>query len=196
MTARLLVAAACLLAGCGDGESGGGNAPDTARIEQLSTPKNIVAPQENTTELLPLSREDISRAGFGTAPCAFVADGRLLVAASGEGALARFRGGLRRLAGSLYIQVLIGIVLGGLLGYVKPTWGVELRPLGDAFVSLVKMLIGPIIFTTVVVGLAGMGDLKKVGRVGLVAGKPVRGSVSHFGVFLYKFVHFLCKRHE
>lgn len=68
--------------------------------------------------------------------------------------------------GSLYIQVLIGVVLGGVLGYVKPDWGVELRPLGDAFVSLVKMLIGPIIFTTVVVGLAGMGDLKKIGRVG------------------------------
>lgn len=68
--------------------------------------------------------------------------------------------------GSLYIQVLIGVVLGGLLGYVKPDWGVQLRPLGDAFVSLVKMLIGPIIFTTVVVGLAGMGDLKKIGRVG------------------------------
>jgi aerobic C4-dicarboxylate transport protein len=70
---------------------------------------------------------------------------------------------------TLYLQVLVGIVLGGLLGYVKPEWGVALRPLGDAFVSLVKMLIGPIIFTTVVVGLAGMGDLKKVGRVGVKA---------------------------
>ncbi len=68
--------------------------------------------------------------------------------------------------GSLYIQVLIGIVVGGLLGYLKPKWGVELKPLGDAFVSAVKMLIGPIIFSTVVVGLAGMGDLKKIGRVG------------------------------
>ena len=70
---------------------------------------------------------------------------------------------------SLYLQVLIGIVLGGVLGYVKPDWGVALRPLGDAFVSLVKMLIGPIIFTTVVVGLAGMGDLKRIGRVGAKA---------------------------
>ena len=70
---------------------------------------------------------------------------------------------------TLYLQVLIGIVLGGLLGYLKPEWGVELKPLGDAFVSLVKMLIGPIIFTTVVVGLAGMGDLKKIGRVGAKA---------------------------
>ncbi len=69
----------------------------------------------------------------------------------------------------LYVQVLIGIVLGGLLGYMQPEWGVKLRPLGDAFVSLVKMLIAPIIFTTVVVGLAGMGDLKKIGRVGAKA---------------------------
>jgi aerobic C4-dicarboxylate transport protein len=70
---------------------------------------------------------------------------------------------------TLYLQVLIGIVLGGVLGYVKPAWGIALRPLGDAFVNLVKMLIGPLIFTTVVVGLAGMGDLKKAGRVGLKA---------------------------
>jgi aerobic C4-dicarboxylate transport protein len=67
------------------------------------------------------------------------------------------------------VQVLIGIVVGGLLGYLQPEWGVKLRPLGDAFVSLVKMLIAPIIFTTVVVGLAGMGDLKKIGRVGAKA---------------------------
>ena len=67
---------------------------------------------------------------------------------------------------SLYVQVLIGIVLGGALGYLQPSWGISMRPLGDAFVNLVKMLIGPIIFSTVVVGLAGMGDLKKVGRVG------------------------------
>ncbi len=67
---------------------------------------------------------------------------------------------------TLYIQVLVGIVLGGLLGYLWPEWGVKLKPLGDAFVSLVKMLIGPIIFSTVVVGLAGMGDLKRIGRVG------------------------------
>jgi len=74
-----------------------------------------------------------------------------------------------RLIASLYVQVLIGIVAGGLLGYLQPEWGVKLRPLGDAFVSLVKMLIAPIIFTTVVVGLAGMGDLKKIGRVGAKA---------------------------
>jgi len=70
---------------------------------------------------------------------------------------------------TLYAQVLIGIVIGAVLGAVKPAWGVALRPLGDAFVNLVKMLIGPIIFTTVVVGLAGMGDLRRVGRVGAKA---------------------------
>ena len=70
---------------------------------------------------------------------------------------------------TLYLQVLVGIFLGGLLGFAKPKWGVELKPLGDAFVNLVKMLIAPIIFSTVVVGLAGMGDLKKVGRVGMKA---------------------------
>lgn len=70
---------------------------------------------------------------------------------------------------TLYLQVLAGIVLGGMLGYFAPAWGVKLKPLGDAFVSLVKMLITPIIFTTVVVGIAGMGDLKKIGRVGAKA---------------------------
>ena len=70
---------------------------------------------------------------------------------------------------TLYLQVLVGIVLGGLLGYFVPGWGVKLKPLGDAFVSLVKMLITPIIFTTVVAGIAGMGDLKKIGRVGAKA---------------------------
>ena len=66
----------------------------------------------------------------------------------------------------LYVQVLVGILLGGLLGWLSPEWGAALKPLGDVFIKLVRMLIAPIIFTTVVVGLAGMGDLKKIGRVG------------------------------
>lgn len=74
-----------------------------------------------------------------------------------------------RILRHLYVQVLLGIILGGVIGYVWPEFGAQLKPLGDAFVSLVKMLIGPIIFTTVVVGLAGMGDLKKAGKVGLRA---------------------------
>jgi aerobic C4-dicarboxylate transport protein len=69
----------------------------------------------------------------------------------------------------LYVQVLIGVVIGGLIGTFFPAFGADLKPLGDAFVSLIKMLIGPIIFTTVVVGLAGMSDLKQAGRVGLKA---------------------------
>jgi len=70
---------------------------------------------------------------------------------------------------SLYVQVLVAIVLGVIVGHVWPGFGAQLKPLGDAFIKLVRMLIAPIIFTTVVVGLAGMGDLKKVGRVGAKA---------------------------
>ena len=67
---------------------------------------------------------------------------------------------------TLYLQVLVAIVVGVMVGYVWPDFGASLKPLGDGFIKLVKMLIAPIIFATVVVGLAGMGDLKKVGRVG------------------------------
>lgn len=69
----------------------------------------------------------------------------------------------------LYAQVLIGILAGCLLGWLKPEWGVTLRPLGDGFIKLIKMLIGPIIFTTIVGGIGVLGDLRKVGRVGLKA---------------------------
>lgn len=70
---------------------------------------------------------------------------------------------------TLYLQVLVGIALGIAVGVVRPEWGIALKPLGDGFVRLIKMLIGPIVFTTVTVGIAGMGDLKKVGRVGAKA---------------------------
>lgn len=70
---------------------------------------------------------------------------------------------------SLYVQVLVAIVLGVGLGVVAPDWAVPLKPLGDGFIKLIKMLIGPIIFTTVVAGISGMGDMKKVGRVGAKA---------------------------
>ncbi len=66
----------------------------------------------------------------------------------------------------LYVQVLIAIVLGGLYGYLDPARAVALKPLGDAFIALVKMIIGPVIFCTVVLGIAGAGDMRKVGRVG------------------------------
>ncbi|MHC2538956.1 Na+/H+-dicarboxylate symporter [Bradyrhizobium diazoefficiens] len=67
----------------------------------------------------------------------------------------------------LYIQVLIAIVLGVLIGYFYPDFGKELKPLGDGFIALIKMMIAPVIFCTVVHGISSMGDLKRVGRVGL-----------------------------
>ena len=70
---------------------------------------------------------------------------------------------------TLYLQVLAGIGLGILLGWLSPEWGVKVQPLGDGFIKLIKMLIAPIIFTTVVAGIAGMGDLKRLGRVGAKA---------------------------
>ena len=73
---------------------------------------------------------------------------------------------MRRLTSHLYFWVLLAIVAGGALGYVDPATGVQLKPLGDGFIALVKMLISPIIFCTVVLGIAGAGTMKKVGRVG------------------------------
>ena len=66
----------------------------------------------------------------------------------------------------LYLQVLIAIAVGAFIGWWRPEWGIALKPLGDGFVKLIKMIIAPIIFTTVAHGIASMGDLKKVGRVG------------------------------
>jgi len=66
----------------------------------------------------------------------------------------------------LYFQVLLAIGLGVLVGWLDPGLGVKLKPLGDGFIKLVKMLIAPIIFCTIVSGIAGMGDLKKIGRLG------------------------------
>jgi aerobic C4-dicarboxylate transport protein len=73
---------------------------------------------------------------------------------------------MRRLLGTLYIQVLIGIVLGLLVGALWPEFGASLKPLGDAFIKLVKMVIAPVIFCTVTLGIAQMGDMKKFGRIG------------------------------
>jgi aerobic C4-dicarboxylate transport protein len=66
----------------------------------------------------------------------------------------------------LYVQVIIGVLLGVAVGALWPTFGKSLEPLGKGFIALVKMLIAPIIFCTVVHGIASMGDLKKLGRVG------------------------------
>src|ERR1700733_5356968 len=70
---------------------------------------------------------------------------------------------------SLYAQVLTAIVIGVLLGHYYPHVGELMKPLGDAFIKTIKMLIAPIIFCTVVHGIASMQDMKKVGRVGLKA---------------------------
>ncbi|HMF59036.1 MAG TPA: cation:dicarboxylase symporter family transporter, partial [Vicinamibacterales bacterium] len=70
---------------------------------------------------------------------------------------------------SLYVQVLTAIAAGVLLGILQPATAVAMRPLGDGFIKLVRMLIAPIIFATIVVGIARMGELKEVGRIGLRA---------------------------
>ena len=70
---------------------------------------------------------------------------------------------------SLYVQVLAAVIFGVLLGHFFPQTGAEMKPLGDAFIKLIKMIIAPIIFCTVVVGIAGMEDMKKVGKTGVVA---------------------------
>ena len=73
---------------------------------------------------------------------------------------------MRHLTHHLYFWVLLAIIAGATLGFVAPATAVQLKPLGDGFIALVKMLITPIIFCTVVLGIAGAGDMKKVGRVG------------------------------
>src|SRR4051812_13883061 len=69
----------------------------------------------------------------------------------------------------LYFQVLFAIVIGVIIGSVWPDVGASLKPLGDGFIKLIKMVIAPIIFLSVVTGIAGIGDMKKLGRVGLKA---------------------------
>src|SRR6266705_1251703 len=70
---------------------------------------------------------------------------------------------------SLTTQILIGLVLGGVLGYISPKWGNNVYFLRDIFLNLIKSIIAPLIFSTLVVGIAGGGDLKKVGRMGAKA---------------------------
>lgn len=74
-----------------------------------------------------------------------------------------------KLLRSLYVQVLLAIIIGVLIGHFAPHWGVALKPMGDGFIRLVKMIITPVIFCTVVLGIAGMDDLRSVGRIGLYA---------------------------
>ena len=76
---------------------------------------------------------------------------------------------MRRFFGKLYVQVLIGVVAGVALGFFAPSVGSELKPLGDAFIRLIKMVFAPVIFATVVLGIARMENLKELGRVGVRA---------------------------
>ncbi|MGH8031286.1 MAG: dicarboxylate/amino acid:cation symporter [Luteimonas sp.] len=70
---------------------------------------------------------------------------------------------------NLYVQVLIAIAIGVLLGHFNPDLGAQMKPLGDGFIKLVKMIIAPVIFLTIVAGIAKIGDLRHVGRIGLKA---------------------------
>src|ERR1041384_6229365 len=70
---------------------------------------------------------------------------------------------------SLTTWIMIGLVAGGVLGYVRPEWGNRVFFLRDIFLNLIKSIIAPLVFSTLVVGIAGRGDLKKVGRMGAKA---------------------------
>ncbi|RYF96920.1 MAG: cation:dicarboxylase symporter family transporter, partial [Chitinophagaceae bacterium] len=70
---------------------------------------------------------------------------------------------------NLYFQVIFAILTGVILGHYFPGFSVKLKPLGDGFIKLVKMMIVPVVFCTIVLGIAGMENMKKVGRVGLKA---------------------------
>ncbi|ARG97024.1 C4-dicarboxylate transporter DctA [Legionella micdadei] len=69
----------------------------------------------------------------------------------------------------LYFQVMVSIIMGILLGHFYPELAMKMKPLGDGFIKLIKMMIAPIIFTTVVTGISGMKDIKEVGRIGIKA---------------------------
>src|SRR5436190_16009998 len=75
----------------------------------------------------------------------------------------------RRRTPSLTAQIFIGLVAGILVGYAWPGVGVGVKPLADVFLRMIKMIIAPLVFATLVVGIAGTGDLKAMGRIGLKA---------------------------
>jgi len=75
----------------------------------------------------------------------------------------------RRFSVSLTTQIVLGLIIGGLLGWLKPEWGVESAFIRNIFLNLVKSIIAPLMFCSIVVGIAGGGDLKKVGRIGVKA---------------------------
>src|SRR5438128_10818247 len=70
---------------------------------------------------------------------------------------------------SLTTQIMIGLILGGVIGWLRPDWGNRIYFLRDIFINLIKSIIAPLVFSTIVVGIAGAGALRKVGRMGLKA---------------------------
>lgn len=76
---------------------------------------------------------------------------------------------MKKIYKGLYFQVIVAIIIGIILGVYQPAFAESMKPLGDGFIKLVKMMIAPIIFCTIVTGIAGMQDTKKVGRVGIKA---------------------------
>src|SRR6201984_3003754 len=70
---------------------------------------------------------------------------------------------------SLTIQIMIGLVVGGVIGWLRPDWGNAVYFLRDIFINLIKSIIAPLVFSTIVVGVAGAGALRKVGRMGVKA---------------------------
>lgn len=76
---------------------------------------------------------------------------------------------MKKLFSLLYFQVILAILIGVAIGHFYPEIGVQLKPLGDGFIKLIKMVIAPLIFCTIVLGIAGMDDVKKVGKVGIKA---------------------------
>src|SRR6059036_2207232 len=70
---------------------------------------------------------------------------------------------------SLTVQIMIGLVVGGMFGWLRPDWGNAVYFLRDIFINLIKSIIAPLVFSTIVVGIAGAGALRKVGRMGIKA---------------------------
>src|SRR5256885_16993821 len=86
---------------------------------------------------------------------------------SGSSTAARSGRSRKRRMPGVTTQIFIGLLLGIVVGYVWPAFGVAIKPLADAFLRMIKMIIAPLLFATLVVGIAGTGDLKAMGRIGV-----------------------------
>src|SRR5262249_17609910 len=86
-----------------------------------------------------------------------------------EASAARARGAPTRRGPGLTTQIFIGLLVGIVVGYLWPSAGVAIKPIADAFLRMIKMIIAPLLFATLVVGIAGTGDLKAMGRIGVKA---------------------------